>query len=84
MRAATTALALLLASAYQRAASLRLDPGPTYGQDYAGGDYNVTEWHSPANMSADHWQASPSVVLFGASALSRDRGCIAHTARTGC
>jgi hypothetical protein len=35
-----------------------IDFGPTYGQDYAGQDYNVTEWHSPASMSANHWYAA--------------------------
>ena len=32
-----------------------LDPGPTYGRDYAGGDYNVTLWHTPSSESADHY-----------------------------
>lgn len=34
------------------------DAGPTYGKDYAGLDYNVTDWHSDASKSANHWQAA--------------------------
>lgn len=35
-----------------------IDMGPTFGKDYAGGDYNVTEWHTPSNRSADHYKES--------------------------
>ena len=28
------------------------------GKDYAGQDYNVTMWSTPANQSANHYQAS--------------------------
>ena len=35
-----------------------LDPGPTYGKDYSGGDYNVTAWHSPQSLAPDHWKAA--------------------------
>ncbi len=50
-----TAAAALLALA---GACCALDPGPTYGKDYAGGDYNVTQWHSPASMAPNHWIAA--------------------------
>eukprot|EP00040_Diaphanoeca_grandis_P043581 m.9702 g.9702 ORF g.9702 m.9702 type:complete len:637 (-) comp7875_c0_seq1:107-2017(-) len=33
-----------------------IDVGPTYGMDYAGKDYNVTMWHSPASKSADNYK----------------------------
>eukprot|EP00756_Hemistasia_phaeocysticola_P052942 Hpha_TRINITY_DN28274_c0_g1::TRINITY_DN28274_c0_g1_i1::g.116785::m.116785 len=35
-----------------------LDRGPTYGRDYAGDDYNVTQWSSPESASSNHYQAS--------------------------
>ena len=38
--------------------ALRIDHGPTYGKDYAGDDYNVTQWHSDASKAANHWQAA--------------------------
>ena len=34
------------------------DPGPTYGMDFAGLDYNVTNWHSDASKSPNHWEAA--------------------------
>lgn len=49
----TSALTLL-----SSALAVAIDFGPTYGLDYSGSDYNVTQWHSPANMSANHWHAA--------------------------
>jgi hypothetical protein len=53
------AAALFVASSGTAAAARGApDPGPTYGRDFAGGDYNVTEWHSDPSKSANHWQAA--------------------------
>jgi hypothetical protein len=37
-------------------AALAIDMGPTFGKDFAGSDYNVTHWHSPASVSANHYE----------------------------
>jgi hypothetical protein len=37
---------------------ITLDPGPTYGKDYSGLDYNVTPWNSPQSKSPNHWEAA--------------------------
>lgn len=40
-------MAQVLMAAISTAGALTgFDMGPTYGQDYAGMDYNVTMWHS--------------------------------------
>ena len=57
--APVVAAALLAASALAPLATAAApDPGPTYGFDFAGLDYNVTPWHSDASKSANHWQAA--------------------------
>ncbi len=38
--------------------TLAYDMGPTFEADYAGEDYNVTLWHSPASKSANNYQAA--------------------------
>lgn len=49
---------LLMLTTFASAASAApIDMGPTYGKDYSGMDYNVTEWHSPASKSANHYEA---------------------------
>jgi hypothetical protein len=35
-----------------------IDMGPTFGKDYAGDDYNVTEWHSPSSKAADNYKSA--------------------------
>eukprot|EP01043_Picozoa_sp_COSAG02_P034895 COSAG02_NODE_2465_length_8785_cov_21.743610_11_plen_90_part_00 len=34
------------------------DMGPTFGADYAGGDYNVTSWNTPKSGAANNYKAS--------------------------
>lgn len=34
------------------------DMGPTFGADYAGDDYNVTQWNTPKSGAADNYKAS--------------------------
>ena len=52
------ALALAVALPLAAAAAPPPDAGPTYGQDFAGLDYNVTQWHSDPSKSANHWKAA--------------------------
>lgn len=63
----------LLASS---AISLSIDPGPTYGRDYAGLDYNVTNWHSDPSQSANHW-AAPAAAC--AALCAADAACCSWT-----
>jgi len=51
-------LRLFLCAAALPSIALSIDPGPTYGKDYVGSDYNVTDWHSPQSMSPNHWAAA--------------------------
>eukprot|EP00656_Telonema_subtile_P006023 TRINITY_DN12768_c0_g2_i1.p1 TRINITY_DN12768_c0_g2~~TRINITY_DN12768_c0_g2_i1.p1 ORF type:complete len:507 (+),score=67.93 TRINITY_DN12768_c0_g2_i1:174-1694(+) len=54
MASMATAAAFLLMAA----ACGAYDMGPTYGMDYAGQDYNVTNWHSTPDKAANHYEAS--------------------------
>ena len=43
----STIMLTLLHAMLGASAAAPIDMGPTFGKDYAGMDYNVTEWHSP-------------------------------------
>ena len=58
------------------ATSIAVDPGPTFGMDYAGMDYNVTLWHSDPSKSANHWHA---VALECETLCNADPSCCAWT-----
>src|SRR4051794_39516432 len=49
---------LRLAVAAAAASATLAGPSPTYHQDYAGLDYNVTDWNSPPGNAPNHWIAS--------------------------
>ena len=34
------------------------DMGPTRGADYAGLDYNITNWNTPASKAADDYKSA--------------------------
>lgn len=53
LRAATAKRTVLLV-----ACATAADPGPTYGSDYSGGDYNVTRWSSDPSLAPGHWRAA--------------------------
>jgi hypothetical protein len=36
--------------------AVAIDPGPTFGKDYAGKDYNITLLQSPPSASANHYE----------------------------
>lgn len=49
------------------------DSGATYGEDFAGMDFNVTRWNSPQSKSANHWEAAAKECE--ALCLADDRCC---------
>jgi hypothetical protein len=67
---------LLVTTALLCAAACAWDYGPTYGQDYAGIDYNCTPWHSPPSMSANHWEAAMKICQ---GYCLQDPQCVAWT-----
>ena len=55
------------------------DMGPTNGADYAGMDYNVTQWNTPKSKSADNYKSS---ALACEAYCDADPKCCAWTCET--
>jgi hypothetical protein len=49
---------LLAAAASSSLLAAGPDMGPTFGTDYAGQDYNVTNWNTPKSKAADNYKSS--------------------------
>jgi hypothetical protein len=43
------------------AMAVAIDPGPTFGEDYSGNDYNITMLQSPPSASANHYEITAKV-----------------------